>query len=89
MATELLAFVRITGFLGVVGAVVAASAVASLIAVRRNQLTASIGAGLAGSVMIAGPGSLGMVDAHYNFPFTLAMVMVVMSTVVSLSLIHI
>lgn len=84
VATELLAFVRITGFLGVVGAVVAASAVASLIAVRRNQLTASIGAGLAGSVMIAGPGSLGMVDAHYNFPFTLAMVMVVMSTVVSM-----
>ena len=81
---ELLAFVRTTGFLGVVGAVVAACAVASLIGVHRNQLTAAIGAGMAGSVMIAGPGALGLVDGHYNFPFTLSMVMVAMSTVISM-----
>ncbi len=81
---ELLAWVRATGGLGVLGAVVAACAVASLIGVRRNQLTAALGAGMAGSVMIAGPGALGLVDGHYNFPFTLSMVMVAMSTVISM-----
>lgn len=85
VSTELLAFVRVTGLLGVMGAVLAACAVAGLVGVRRNQLTASVGAGMAASVMIAGPGALGLVDGHYNFPFTLVMVMVTMSTVVSMA----
>ncbi len=84
VSTELLAFVRVTGLIGVISAVLAACAVAGLIGVRRNQLTAAVGAGMAGSVMIAGPGALGLVDGHYNFPFTLVMVMAAMSTVVSM-----
>ena len=82
---ELFAFVRITGLLGVVGAVLAASAVATLPGVRRNPFGAAVGAGIAGSVMSAGPGAFGMNDAHYNYPFSLALVMAGVSVAVGAS----
>ncbi len=84
-SVELLGFVQVVGLLSVTAAVLAACAVAVVPGARRNALAGATGAGLAASAMIAGPGALGTVDAHYNFPFAVALVAVAFGTMISAS----
>lgn len=61
------------GLLACLAAVIAATGVATLPAARRYPWWGCAGAGAAASVMLVGPGSIPLVNGHYNFQFAVAL----------------